>query len=54
MIIVLVAQADYPTDLSLDEFIAFRYLQSHGSLQWLNILQGLCSRTLNLHVMWTA
>ena len=44
----LSAQADCPTDLSLDEFIAFAHLRSGGSLQWLNILQGLCSRTLNL------
>jgi hypothetical protein len=35
-------------DLSLDEFVAFAHLRSGGSLQWLNILQGLRSRTLNL------
>lgn len=46
---VLSAQADCPADLSLDEFIAFAHLRSGGSLQWLNILQGLCSRTLNFH-----
>ncbi|KAI9458750.1 hypothetical protein HD554DRAFT_1702407 [Boletus coccyginus] len=45
---VMSAQADCPADLSLDEFIAFAHLRSGGSLQWLNILQGLRSRTLNL------
>ena len=45
---VLAAQADCPTDLSLDEFVAFAHLRSGGSLQWLNILQGLRNRTLNL------
>jgi hypothetical protein len=45
---VLSAQADCPTDLSLDEFVAFAHLRSGGSLQWLNILQGLRSRSLNL------
>ena len=45
---VLSAQADCPTDLSLDEFVVFAHLRSGGSLQWLNILQGLRSRTLNL------
>ncbi|KAF8551736.1 hypothetical protein OG21DRAFT_1498931 [Imleria badia] len=45
---VLSAQADCPPDLSLDEFVAFGHLRSGGSLQWLNILQGLRSRTLNL------
>ena len=45
---VLSAGADCPTELSLDEFIAFAHLRSGDSLQWLNILQGLCSRTLNL------
>ncbi|KAF8555664.1 hypothetical protein OG21DRAFT_1496140 [Imleria badia] len=45
---VLSAQAVCPEDLSLDEFIAFAHLRSGGSLQWLNILQGLRSRTLNL------
>jgi hypothetical protein len=45
---VLSAQADCPADLSLDEFITFAHLRSSGSLQWLNILQGLRSRTLNL------
>ena len=44
---VLSAQADCPADLSLDEFIAFAHLRSGGSLQWLNALQGLRSRTLN-------
>ena len=42
------AQAYCPEDLSLDEFIAFADLRSGGSLQWLNILQGLRTRTLNL------
>ena len=46
---VLAAQSDCPADLSLDEFIAFAHLRSGGSLQWLSILQGLRSRTLNLH-----
>jgi hypothetical protein len=45
---VLAAQACCPADLSLDEFVAFAHLRSGGSLQWLNILQGLRSRTLNL------
>jgi hypothetical protein len=45
---VLSAQADCPVDLSLDSFIAFAHLRSGGSLQWLNILQGLRCRTLNL------
>jgi hypothetical protein len=45
---VLAAQARCPADLSLDEFIASAHLRSGGSLQWLNILQGLRSRTLNL------
>ena len=45
---VLAAQADCPPDLSLDEFIAFGHLRNGGSLQWLNILHGLRSRTLNL------
>jgi hypothetical protein len=45
---VLSAQATCPADLSLDEFVAFAHLRSGGSLQWLNILQGLRSRTLNL------
>jgi hypothetical protein len=45
---VLAAQADCPANLSLDEFVAFAHLRSGGSLQWLNILQGLRSRTLNL------
>ena len=45
---VLSAQADCPADLSLDEFIMYAQLRSGGSLQWLNLLQGLRSRTLNL------
>ena len=45
---VLAAQTDCPADLSLDEFVAFAHLQSGGSLRWLNILQGVRSRTLNL------
>ncbi|KAG6379699.1 hypothetical protein JVT61DRAFT_10224 [Boletus reticuloceps] len=45
---VLGAQADCPPDLSADEFIVFAHLRSGGSLQWLNILQGLRCRTLNL------
>ena len=44
---VLSAQADCPADLSLDEFITFAHLRSSGSLQWVNILRGLRSRTLN-------
>ena len=46
---VMSAQVDCPADLSLDEFIAFAHLWSGGLLQWLNILQGLRTRTLNLH-----
>ena len=46
---VLAAQSDCPTHFSLDEFIAFAHLRSSGPLQWPNILQGLRSRTLNLH-----
>ena len=45
---VLSAQTDCPADLSLDEFVAFAHLRSSGSLQWLNILRGLRTRTLNL------
>ncbi|KAF8434543.1 hypothetical protein L210DRAFT_3649044 [Boletus edulis BED1] len=45
---VLAAQGDCPSDLSADEFIVFAHLRSGGSLQWLNILQGLRCRTLNL------
>ena len=45
---VLSAQADCPTDLSLDEFIAFAHLQGAGSLRWPNIMQGPRSRSLNL------
>ncbi|KAF8434504.1 hypothetical protein L210DRAFT_3649011 [Boletus edulis BED1] len=45
---VLATQADCPPDLSADEFIVFAHLRSGGSLQWLNFLQGLRCRTLNL------
>lgn len=45
---ILSAQADCPADLSLDKVITFAHMRSGGSLQWLNILQGLHSRTLNL------
>ncbi|KAI9572506.1 hypothetical protein HD554DRAFT_2036078 [Boletus coccyginus] len=46
---VLAAQANCPTDFAPDEFITFAHLRSgSGSLQWLNILRGLRSRTLNL------
>ena len=45
---VLAAQAECPDDLSPSEFIAFGHLRSGGSLQWLNILRELRSRTLNL------
>ena len=45
---ILSAQVDCPADLPLDEFVAFAHLRSGGSLQWLNILQGLRSRALNL------
>ena len=45
---VLSAQANCPTNLSLDEFAACGHLRSGGSLQWLNILRELRSRTLNL------
>ena len=40
--------AELIADLSLDEFIAWAHLRSGGSLQWLNILQGLRGRTLSL------
>ncbi|KAG9309918.1 hypothetical protein JVU11DRAFT_9950 [Chiua virens] len=45
---VLAAQVHCPTDFSVEEFTAFAQLRSGGSLQWLNILHGLRSRTLNL------
>ena len=45
---VMSAQANCPAGLSLDEFVASAHLRSGGSLQWLNILQGLYARTLNL------
>ena len=44
---VLSAQADCNADLSLHEFIAFGHVRSGGSLQWMNILKELRSRTLN-------
>ena len=44
---ILSAQMHCPVDFSLDEFTAFAQLRSGGSLQWLNILQGVRSRTLN-------
>ena len=44
---ILAMQLDCPTDLPLNEFIAFAHLRSGGFLQWLNILRGLRSRTLN-------
>ena len=44
---VLSAEAECPADLSFNEFIAFAHLRSGGSLQWLNILHELRSRTLN-------
>ncbi|KAF8129296.1 hypothetical protein EV363DRAFT_1451295 [Boletus edulis] len=44
---VLSAQADCQMDLSLHEFIAFAHLRSGGSLQWMNILRELHSRSLN-------
>ena len=45
---ILARQLDCPTDFTLNEFITFAHLRSGGSLQWLNVLQGLRSRTLNL------
>ena len=45
---ILSSQADCPADLSVDEFIALGHLRSGGSLQWLNILRDLRSRSLNL------
>ncbi|KAF8121894.1 hypothetical protein EV363DRAFT_1559057 [Boletus edulis] len=45
---VLAAQAHCLPYFSADEFIVFAHLRSGGSLQWLNILQGLRCRTLNL------
>ena len=44
---VVAAQAKCPDDLSPSEFISFGHLRSGGSLQWLNILRELRSRTLN-------
>ena len=44
---VLAAQAKCPDDFPPSEFIAFGHLWSGGSLQWLNILWELHSRTLN-------
>ncbi|KAF8557183.1 hypothetical protein OG21DRAFT_1601805 [Imleria badia] len=44
---VLVAQASCTNGLTSSEFIAFGHLRSGGSLQWLNILRELRSRTLN-------
>ena len=45
---VLAAQAADRHGLSPQEFISFGLLRSGGSLQWLNILQALRGRTLNL------
>jgi hypothetical protein len=45
---VLAAQGECPDNLSPSESIAFGHLRSGGSLQWLNILQELRSRTLNI------
>ena len=45
---ILSSQADCPADLFLDEYIALGHLRSGGSLQWLNILRELRSRSLNL------
>ena len=45
---VLSAQAGCPANLSINEFITCAHLRSGGLLQWLNILQGLRCRTLNL------
>ncbi|KAN0084605.1 hypothetical protein V8E55_008109 [Tylopilus felleus] len=45
---IMSAQANCHADLSLDEFIAFAHLRSGGSLQWLNILYRIRTRTLNL------
>ena len=44
---VLAAQVKCPDDFPPSEFIAFGHLRSGGSLQWLNILRELHSRTLN-------
>lgn len=43
----VLSAVDCPTDLSLDKLITFAHLRSGGLLQWLNILRGLHSRTLN-------
>ena len=45
---VLSGQVGCPVELSLDEFISSAHLRSGSSLQWLNILRGLCTKTLNL------
>ena len=55
---VLSAQPNCHTDLSLHEFISFGHLRSGGSLQWINILRELRSRTLNfrhpeVHLLFT-
>ncbi|KAF8546980.1 hypothetical protein OG21DRAFT_1607573 [Imleria badia] len=55
---VLSAQVNCHMDLSLHEFISFGHLRSGGSLQWMNILRELRSRTLNfrhpeVHLLFT-
>ena len=55
---VLSAQVSCHEDLSLHEFISFGHLRSGGSLQWINILRELRSRTLNfrrpeVHLLFT-
>ena len=44
---VLATQAEFLDDLPPSELIAFGHLRSGGSLQWVNILRELRSRTLN-------
>ena len=44
---VLSAQVNCHSNLSFHEFISFGHLRSGGSLQWINILRELRSRTLN-------
>ena len=46
---VLSSQAHCPTYSSLDEYIAVEHLNRASSLQWIDILRELRSRTLNFH-----
>ena len=46
---ILSSQARCPKDSSLDEYIAVQHLIRASSLQWIDILRELRSRSLNLH-----